>query len=139
MIRLEPGGRDVDDAVGRVSQLMEHMLQKSFFKFRPCDRWHPTINFYETDDAYHLCADLAGVDPKQVELHVEGQDLRISGHRPAPTPEGAVQVRIHVMEIDHGSFQRSIEIPSNVDVHGIRARHRNGLVWIEMPKTISPR
>jgi len=134
MIRLHPGGMNSDDVVVRVNQIMDQMLQKSFFKFRPCERWQPAINFYETDEAYYICLDLSGVETKQIELHVDGEVLRISGHRAAPTPEGVRQARIHVMEIDHGPFYRSIQIPSSVERDGIKARQQNGLVWVTMPK-----
>ena len=135
MIRLAPGGLDFDDMVVRVNQIMDQMMQKSFFKFRPCDRWQPPINLYETAEAYYLCLDLAGVDGKLIDLKVDGRTLRVSGHRPAPAPEGVTQTRIHVMEIDHGPFYRAIQIPLEVDTDRIEARQRNGLMWVTMPKT----
>lgn len=134
MIRVEPARRDSDEMAVRVNQIMDQMLQKSFFKFRPCENWQPAINFYESEGSYFVCVDLGGVDPSQVALHVDSDTLRISGHRPAPSPEGVSGTRIHVMEIDHGPFGRSIQIPQDSDVDRIEARHRNGLLWIVIPK-----
>jgi HSP20 family protein len=47
---------------------------------------------------------------------------------------GGPKVRIHVMEIDHGPFCREVDVPENVDKERISATHRNGLLWIELPK-----
>ena len=38
------------------------------------------------------------------------------------------------MEIDHGSFCREVELPNDVANDKIIATHRNGLLWIELPK-----
>ena len=87
-----------------------------------------------TDSAYMICLDLAGIEPGQIELQVDGQVLCLAGHRPTPAPESGKQARIHIMEIDHGLFRRSIQIPTDVNTDAISARHHNGLVWIDMPK-----
>jgi len=134
MICAQAASQDYDDIVVRVDRIMNQMLQKTFFRFPPCAHWQPEVNFYETDHAYYLCFDLAGVDAKQVELQIQGGVLRIAGHRPTPTPPGMSNARLHVMEIDHGTFQRSIKIPSDVDVDQVQARQANGLLWIEMPR-----
>ncbi len=48
------------------------------------------------------------------------------------------KLRVHVMEIDHGPFCREVELPDNVDHLRIQATHRNGLLWIELPKSGPP-
>jgi HSP20 family molecular chaperone IbpA len=44
------------------------------------------------------------------------------------------RLKVHVMEIDHGPFCRDVELPQNVAQERIVAAHRNGLLWIELPK-----
>ncbi len=44
----------------------------------------------------------------------------------------------HLMEIDHGPFLRSVEVPSSVDVEAINAKYRSGLLWILLPKKPMP-
>ena len=39
------------------------------------------------------------------------------------------------MEIDHGGFCREVELPEDVDRDRIAANYRNGMLWIELPKT----
>jgi HSP20 family molecular chaperone IbpA len=44
-------------------------------------------------------------------------------------------MRVHLMEIDHGPFTREVELPPDADKAGISASYRNGMLWIEIPKT----
>ena len=68
------------------------------------------------------------------------------GATPAPASTGAAsaggtgahehrRVRIHLMEIDHGAFCREVELPEDIDRERISANYRNGMLWIELPKT----
>lgn len=134
MVGVQTSRPDFEDVVVRVNRIMDQLMQKSFFRFRPSERWQPSMNLYETQNSYYVCLDLAGVDPEGIELHRDNEMLHVHGHRPTPAPEGIPSSRIHVMEIDDGMFQRSIRIPRDVDTERIEARHRNGLVWITMPK-----
>jgi HSP20 family molecular chaperone IbpA len=52
-----------------------------------------------------------------------------------PGHQGPHRVRIHLMEIDHGGFCREVELPEDVDKDRIAANYRNGMLWIELPKT----
>lgn len=103
--------------------------------------WAPSVNLYELDHCYVVCADLAGVDADKVDLQVKDGMLILRGHRPVPTeydPECFhdmdKRAKVHVMEIDHGPLGRSVELPLDVDTKAIQAKYRNGLLWIRIPK-----
>ena len=142
----------------QANKLMEQM-QKSYFSYCPSETWTPSVNLYETAESYLVCADLAGVDKEKIEVEVVEQVLKLKGTRtvptyedgpgsptepaagaagsPAPGATGAAEhrrVRIHLMEIDHGSFCREVELPEDVDRDRIIANYRNGMLWIELPK-----
>ena len=144
----------------QANKLMEQM-QKSYFSYCPSETWTPSVNLYETAESYLVCADLAGVDKEKIEVEVVEQVLKLKGTRMVPTLEdvpvgtaagtppggdanaaGAAagptehrRVRIHLMEIDHGSFCREVELPEDVDRERIVANYRNGMLWIELPKS----
>ncbi len=112
---------------------------KGYFSYLPNESWKPNVNLYENDTAYLVCVDLAGVDKRQIDVVVEAQTLRIRGARAVPTPEGypesqQTRMRVHLMEIDHGNFSREVELPADVQTDKIGARHRDGMLWIELPK-----
>ena len=134
----------------QANKLMEQM-QKSYFSYCPSETWTPSVNLYETAESYLVCADLAGVDKQKIDVEVVEQVLKLKGTRNVPTYEDAVaaaaatgsevaegaehrRVRIHLMEIDHGSFCREVELPEDVDRDRIAANYRNGMLWIELPK-----
>ena len=145
----------------QANKLMEQM-QKSYFSYCPSETWTPSVNLYETAESYLVCADLAGVDKEKIDVEAVEQVLKLKGTRTVPTYEdgqGNVvpqagptgggtaggaggsasggehrRVRIHLMEIDHGSFCREVELPEDVDRERIAANYRNGMLWIELPK-----
>ena len=62
-----------------------------------------------------------------------GTSDRGGGEEPEAEPANR-RIRLHLMEIDHGAFRREVELPADADREGITANHRNGLLWIEIPK-----
>jgi len=128
--------QDFEQFISTVNNLMDHMRTKSLFRYRPSDRWEPAINLYESCNEYVVCLDLAGIDPKKVDVHAEPGQLRISGSRSTPTaPGGRPCTKIHVMEIDNGPFHRIVQLSEDVDLDRIKARYKEGLLWILLPKT----
>lgn len=114
-------------------------MSKGFYSYAPNETWRPNVNLYENDTAYLVCVDLAGVNKDEIDVLVEDQTLRIRGARAVPMPEDLAEqqqrrIRIHLMEIDNGAFSRDVELPANVEKDRITATHRNGMLWIELPK-----
>ena len=64
--------------------------------------------------------------------------LSITGKRavavPATSERHEDRVRVHLMEIDHGSFGRNVELPLDIIATDISAQYRDGMLWIEIPK-----
>lgn len=118
----------------------------TFYSFTASSAWAPSINLYETEHAYVVCVELAGVDKDKIDVELVDSVLTLSGHRAVPTdfdPECLrrpgetspnTRCKIHVMEIDHGAFTRSVEIPSDANHDAISAKYRNGFLWIDIPK-----
>ena len=123
----------------QANKLMEQM-NKGYYNFCPGDAWTPSVNLYETAGSYLVCVDLAGVDKEKIDVEIHENRLRLSGARHVPQPEpeelgeGQPKLRVHLMEIDHGTFCRDVELPLNVDRDRIEARYRNGMLWVEIPK-----
>ncbi len=129
--------------VRQANKLLDQM-QKGYFNFCPSETWTPNVNLYETEGAYVVCVDLAGVDKEKIDVEIHENRLRLSGARAVPQPEpqelGEPQphqprLRVHLMEIDHGAFCREVELPVGVDRERIAANYRNGMLWIEIPRS----
>jgi HSP20 family protein len=133
-----------DVPFGNITRQMTRMLdqmQKGYYNFCPSETWTPTVNLYESETDYHVCVDLAGVDKDKIDLVVADGRLTLKGTRHVPTcqeiaaeSEQQRRVRVHVMEIDHGSFCRVVEIPNDVHQERIVAQYDDGLLWIHLPK-----
>ena len=80
---------------------------------------------------YRVQVSLPGVDPKDVNIHVQGNMLTITGERKSTreNKEGDYLQR----EIVYGSFQRVIELPEGVDADKVNAEYRNGMLEITVP------
>jgi HSP20 family protein len=116
-------------------------LKGGYFGYRRDDTWAPPANLYESESSYLVCVDLAGVERETIDLTVVDGRLRLRGSRAIPMPPenagadgGPCKVRVHLMEIDHGAFFREVELPADIAHDRISATHRNGMLWVELPK-----
>ncbi len=132
------GEADFTSMARNMSRWVNHVLGGAVHKYRSGEAWAPSVNLYEGADHYHLIVDLAGMDPKNIDLRVEEGVLVLSGQRPMPeTPDDAPSTRMHLMEIDHGPFCRKLELPDDVDVEAavhLEAVYGNGYLRIRLPK-----
>jgi HSP20 family protein len=129
---------------GQIGHVAYQITKVNFSNFREVDpRWRPSINVFQCASCFRICAELAGVDPEQIEIAVDSGRLWIRGRRQAPEPLQQQEfafpttrkpVRVIAMEIDHGQFEREIEVPSGFDPERITTEWGNGLLWIYLPR-----
>jgi HSP20 family protein len=87
--------------------------------------------FYEGDPPRAVVhAELAGIDPDEIGLEIEGRELVIAGHRRPTDAEGRVYQQL---EIDFGPFRRVIPLGADVVADGARATYRDGILRVELP------
>jgi HSP20 family protein len=72
------------------------------------------------------------VDPQDIEITAQENDLIISGQRKIPV-EGE-NVSYHRREREAGSFRRITSLPTHVDSSKVSAVCKNGLLSITLPK-----
>jgi HSP20 family protein len=129
-----------DDEIGkefeRMRQRMERMLRSPS---RPgaatlCGDagWRPSLDLYETSDELIVLVDLAGIKPKEVEVVVEGDTVRLRGNRCRPRDKNIN--RVHHMEIDFGPFSHGFRLPVPIDSEGASSTYRDGFLVINLPK-----
>lgn len=115
---------------------LEQPLAMSYHGYRPDQGWSPAVNLYECKDSYWVIFDLAGLSADEIDINIEGGKMTISGHRPAPEMcrvDG--DVCLHLMEIEHGTFVRALDMPDDVDLGAIEASYRSGYLSIRIPKS----
>lgn len=96
--------------------------------------WIPTVDINEFDDKFQLYIDVPGVDPKDVDITLEGGMLTITGERylqAEKTEENVVRRRT---ERGSGRFHRRFLLPDTVDADKVKATDRHGVLEILIPK-----
>jgi HSP20 family protein len=98
--------------------------------------WVPNTDVYATENGLVIKVELAGMKREDLELTVEANKLRISGHR----PDGcrAPKCKFLVMEINYGAFESIIELPSGYDLSLAKAAYQNGFLRIDVPMLRGP-
>jgi HSP20 family protein len=127
---------DIEEEFKRMRQRMEKMLGSLS---RPAavtvcgdTDWKPSLDLYETDGEFLVLVDLAGIEPKDVDVVVEREVLRISGNRCRPTDKDFT--RVHHMEIDFGPFSHAFRLPGPVNPEAASSNYRDGFLTIRLPK-----
>ncbi|MBL6852101.1 MAG: Hsp20/alpha crystallin family protein [Alphaproteobacteria bacterium] len=89
----------------------------------------PSIEMNEDDKAYHVTAELPGLDMKDISLDMRENTLSISGEKKSEKTEGT-----HYTERTYGRFERVIGLPQEVDADKVSASFKNGVLTIDLPK-----
>ena len=95
--------------------------------------WAPNTDVYFCDAGLVIKVELAGMQRENLELTVDGNNLRVSGQRPDGCRSG--HCKFLVMEIDYGAFETVIEVPEGCDVTQGKAVYQNGFVRVDIPFT----
>ncbi|MBI1732332.1 MAG: Hsp20/alpha crystallin family protein [Gammaproteobacteria bacterium] len=94
--------------------------------------WRPAVDIKEETDRFVILADLPGVDPKDIEITAENGVLTVRGERKSEKDEEREGFRR--VERVRGTFYRRFSLPDTADTDGIKARGRDGVLEITLPK-----
>jgi len=92
----------------------------------------PAVDVYYASDPPRAVvrADLAGIDPNEVQLEIRGRELILSGHR---DPQGGDDRVYQQLEIEHGPFRRVVALGADVDAEAAAATYEDGILTVELP------
>jgi HSP20 family protein len=91
------------------------------------------LDVVESDDEFIVKADMAGINPDDIEITFTDNNLTIRGEVVDEHEEGQ-EGRYHLRERCCGTFSRTISMPGTVDVEKIKAETENGVLQIHLPK-----
>jgi HSP20 family protein len=101
--------------------------------------WTPAISIEETPEELLLTAELPGLAPENVEVHVEDGVLTLRGEKREERAAESEKRRYLVWERSHGSFSRSFRLPRSVSADAIVAEFDKGLLRVRLPKAAEAR
>jgi HSP20 family protein len=130
--------RDLFANFERMRREMDELFGDAFGPGRTTRRgggFSPAVDvFYEQGEPHApravVQAELAGIDPGEISLEIEGRDLVLSGHRRPAQAEDRVYQQL---EIDFGPFRRVIPLGADVVPDAARATYRDGILRVELP------
>ena len=96
------------------------------------ESWLPAGDVFDRKDADVLKAELAGMDPDDIETEGEDNVLTIKGER--KSEEQVEDERYYRVERRFGSFQRSLALPQGVKAEDIQAGYEDGILTVTVPK-----
>ena len=94
--------------------------------------WRPPVEVYETGGSLEVVAEIAGMNPDDIDIVLEGDTLTIQGERPDPcesTPRS-----YHIARIGYGPFGVEIRLPFQVDQDSAEAEYVNGFLRISLKR-----
>lgn len=103
------------------------------FRRASADLTLPAVDVSETDKAYEITAELPGIDEKNVEVKVANGILTIKGEKQDDKEEK--QKNYYMRERSFGSFERSFQVPDDVDGDKIEANFKKGVLAVTLPKS----
>lgn len=94
--------------------------------------WIPPVDIYETADAIVLKAELPGITKEDINLEVKDNTLMLRGEK--KFEKNVKEESDYRVERFYGMFQRAFLLPSTVQPEKVKAKFRNGVLEIYLPK-----
>lgn len=95
--------------------------------------WVPSVDISETDEAFHIAAELPEVKKEDVKVTLENGVLTLQGERKEEREEKGR--KIHRIERSYGQFVRSFTLPDGVDDTKVKAEFKEGVLHLHLPKS----
>lgn len=96
----------------------------------------PAVESYTANGRLVVRADLPGIDPKDVEITAEGDQLTIRGKRERINEEERRD--FYHREVRYGTFVRVVRLPEGVAPEAIKATFHNGVLELSVPLRAKP-
>jgi HSP20 family protein len=96
----------------------------------------PRIDVSETEKEVTLAVELPGVEEKDIDVTLSGDQLTIKGEKKSEQESkddknGRV---FHRMERSYGAFQRTMTVPYEIEPEKVTASFKDGVLRITLPK-----
>jgi HSP20 family protein len=92
--------------------------------------WRPALDVYRTHEGWLVKFELAGVRPEDIHLTAHGNRLTLRGVRRDCAADR--DYRCYVMEITYDHFERTVELPCEIDAAPIAADFHQGMLLVRI-------
>ncbi len=93
----------------------------------------PKVDVKEEDKEIIVTAELPGMDQKDIDVTVANDSIRISGEK--KREEEKEEKGYYRRETSYGTFERVVDLPTEVDENKAEAEFSKGVLTIKLPKS----
>lgn len=97
----------------------------------------PQVDIAATDNEYTITVEVPGVSEKDVTIEIADNNMIIRGEKKQEKEEK--DKNYYRIERSYGSFQRLLSMPEDADQDSIKAKFKNGVLTIKMPRKDVPK
>ena len=124
---------------GSLQERINRMFDDTIRTLHPTDgeelekgTWAPAVDIYETNDSFVVSADLPGLNKDEIQIDLKDNTLTLKGEK--KFEEKVSKDNYIRVERAYGSFVRSFTLPQNADPEKIKAKYKEGILEITIPK-----
>jgi HSP20 family molecular chaperone IbpA len=127
--------RDFDQIFNRIL-LGKPYIQEPFVTGRTFEFLPEVESYVDKEGKKYVCkVALPGIEPKDVEIHAQGNVLTIKGER--KVTRTSKEVNLLNEEIDYGMFERVLTLPEGVLADKLNAEYHHGVFEITAPIAVA--
>ena len=124
------------NSIGDIFDSFDGIFHHGFNRFNGMDlnnsQLKPSINVKEDNDQFFVSIDLPGVEKKNLQLSVTDGFMRVIAER--KDLSNSKDENHAWKEASVGRYERSFELPISVDEDKIKAKFKNGVLNLIIPK-----
>jgi HSP20 family protein len=90
------------------------------------------VNVFETEHQFVVVAPMPGMEAADIEIEIDDRHLKVTAPKRGPGQERHNYVR---REWSYGPYERSIDLPVDVDVEHANASFGNGILTVSLPRS----
>jgi len=125
---MTPFRKDKEDIFDRFFSMPMHFGRGLFSD----DSWYPSVDVSEGEKDIIVKSEIPGVDRKDIDISLNGRVLTIKGEKKHEKEEK--DEHYHRVESSFGYYQRTIELPAEVDASDVDATYKNGILKLKLKK-----
>ncbi|MEN4045866.1 MULTISPECIES: Hsp20/alpha crystallin family protein [Sulfurimonas] len=123
-----------DADFARMNQYFNSLIESHLSSSALNNFSYPRTDIQDAKDKIVLKFDLAGVDKKNIKLSIDDNKiLTVKGEKKESKEEKSKD--FVKKEIFYGEFQKSIQLPENIDESKLATKFENGILTVTIPKT----
>jgi HSP20 family protein len=92
----------------------------------------PSMDVVEDKDHFSIQLEMPGMAEQDIKVSIADNVLSITGEK--STSKKNENKKYVSREISYGKYERSISLPSTVDINKAKATFKKGMLWVDLPK-----